>query len=459
MVSLKKIAQNTLKGLVLPSFRGRSPQKQDLFTSYMLFNNKASWINTQTLIEYFSIYGRNPVFHSAVNIKARAAANVRIQVKNKITGDIEQTSTTAKIPQKIYSLLEQPNPLQSTWEFFRQKKIFHEVAGNSFVYGNCPVGFKMNIENVSTLVNPWPQYMSYNLAGGYFDATEISQIIKNWRFQISGYYREWDPQYILHQNYPNVNPLGLKLTGFNPIMGTSVIESLKWPLSNIEMAYESRNVVIKNRGMRAIITSEAGDATGKIPITAKEKEELQKDFREYGTLEDQDQFMFSRFPMNVNMIDQDVRKLGLFEEIASDGMIVSNTLGVPATLLKLDLKGETFSNQDASERRLYQDTIIPETNDDIVALNNWFGLRDTEWEIIGSFDHLPFLQKDKEKAARGNRQKSAYLKELFLSGAITHNQWLTELEMEPYKGGDKRIFEFDEHQIDIILGNLKKEPK
>ena len=450
--SFKKIASNVLKRIASSPISSGITGRKDLFQNFVIYNNRPSYIDISTVRAYFDIYISNPVFYSAVNIIAKAESNVKIEVWNKKTEQVEPISTTQKIPQKIYQLFANPNPIQSKRELFYQKSIFYNVAGNSYLYGNSPDNFNFDISSVQTLVNVWPQYMTYILAGGYFDALEISDIIKKWVFDAFNYKREFEPNEILHQNYPNTDfqthNFGSK---HGVISGTSVIESLKVPLSNIMLAYESRNVLIKNRGMRAIFSSAKGDGTGKVPLLPQDKKIIQEEVKEYGTLEDQNQFLFTTMPLNVDVIDQDVRKLGLFEEIVNDGMIVANALSVPTDLLKLDLKGVTYENQDASMKRLYQDNIIPRTQEDFNALNVWLGLNETEWQVRGSFEHLPILQADKEKAARANRQRSAYMKELFMSGAVTHNQWLTELGIETYEGGDKRIWEFTPEQLDVIL--------
>ena len=450
--SFKKIASNVLKRIASSPISSGITGRKDLFQNFVIYNNRPSYIDISTVRAYFDIYISNPVFYSAVNIIAKAESNVKIEVWNKKTEQVEPISTTQKIPQKIYQLFANPNPIQSKRELFYQKSIFYNVAGNSYLYGNAPDNFKFDISSVQTLVNAWPQYMTYILAGGYFDALEISDIIKKWVFDAFNFKREFKPEEILHQNYPNTDfqthNFGSK-TGV--ISGTSVIESLKVPLSNIMLAYESRNVIIKNRGMRAIMSSAKGDGTGKVPLLPDDKKKVQDEMREYGTLEDQNQFLLTSMPLNVDVIDQDVRKLGLFEEIVDDATAVANTMNIPPDLFKWALKGITYENQDASMKRLYTDNIIPRVDEDFNALNVWLGLNETEWQVRGSFEHLPILQADKEKAARANRQRSAYMKELFMSGAVTHNQWLTELGLETYEGGDKRIWEFNPLQLDVIL--------
>ena len=457
--SFKKIASNILKRIALSPISSGITGRKDLFQNFVIYNNRPTYIDISTVREYFNVYTTNPVFYSAVNIIAKAESNVKIEVWNKKTEQVEPISTTQKIPQKIYQLFANPNPLQSKRELFYQKSIFYNVAGNSYLYGNAPDNFNFDISSVQTLVNVWPQYMTYILAGGYFDALEISDIIKKWVFDAFNFKREFEPNEILHQNYPNTDfqthNFGSK-TGV--ISGTSVIESLKVPLSNIMLAYESRNVIIKNRGMRAIFSSNKGDGTGRLPLLDTDKKTLQAEMKDYGTLEDQNQFLFTTMPINVDLIDQDVRKLGLFEEIVNDGMIVANALSVPTDLLKLDLKGATYENQDASMKRLYQDNVIPKTKEDFEAMNAWLGLNETEWQIRGSFAHLPILQENKEQNAKANEVTSKYYKDLFERGLVTVNEWLEAVEAktvdQPW--GENYIFELPENHRNFILSMMSK---
>ncbi len=457
--SFKKIASNVLKRIASSPISSGITGRKDLFQNFVIYNNRPTYIDISTVRAYFDIYITNPVFYSAVNIIAKAESNVKIEVWNKKTEQVEPISTTQKIPQKIYQLFANPNPLQSKRELFYQKSIFYNVAGNSYLYGNSPDNFNLDISTIQTLVNVWPQYMTYILAGGYFDALEISDIIKKWVFDAFTFKREFEPNEILHQNYPNTdfqtNTFGSK-TGV--ISGTSVIESLKVPLSNIMLAYESRNVIIKNRGMRAIFSSAKGDGTGRIPLLEQDKKILQAEMKDYGTLEDQNQFLFTTMPINVDLIDQDVKKLGLFEEIVDGATTVTNALNVPTDLLKWALKGVTYENQDASMKRLYTDNIIPRTKEDFEAFNAWLGLNETEWQIRGSFAHIPVLQENKEQKAKANEVTSKYYKDLFERGLVTVNEWLEAVEAktvdQPW--GENYIFELPENHRNFILSMMSK---
>ncbi len=418
------------------------------FVSFSVFKDNPYWKSLHGLKGYFDWFVSNPVFFAVVMIKAREYANMKFVVRNRRTGEIEPETTSKVIPSKIYKLLNRPNVLQKRWEFLMQRKIFREVCGNAMTYANAGMGMQVNINNIVSLMNVWPQYMEFKLAGGYFDATEITDIIESWRFKYGDYSKEFNPKEIFHQNAPNIDPrAGL-------IFGTPTAASLTRPLTNIDLAYESANVIMQNRGARLLFTSNKGDASGKIPLLGKEKDDLDEQAKEFGTLENQKQFWFSNLPLDVKAIEQDVRKLGLRDEIASDAMVVCNAFGVPEILLKLYLQGATFENQEASRRALYQGALIPESHDDIVGINDLLGLNDTDWMVDGSFDHVPALQQSKKDKAQGNKTTSEYMQVLFMKGAITMNQWLESVDQDPFPEGEKRIWEFTPEQISLMLGKI-----
>lgn len=423
------------------------------YTNYSLFSNTAQWHQLSGIQSLFEIYLNNPVLRAVIDIKARESANMKIVIENINTNTIEPENTRKAIPAKLYKLFSKPNPLKSSMDFWYERKILRDVAGMSFTYANFPFSFGKSPDNIRTLFNVWPAYMEFQLGKSYFEATELSDIIKQWKFNLGTYKKEWEPNEILFQSEPNINPTNDRL-----ILGISKIFSLIKPLTNIALAYESRNVIIKQRGMRGVMSSGKSDDSGTIPLLPEEKKVVQEELQKYGTLEDQMQWFFSHVPLNVTSIDQDVRKLGLFEEIASDGMIVANLYGVPEILLKLYLEGTTFENQESSLRRLYQGTLMPEAENDLMAMNEFIGLNETEWRIKGYWDHIPSLQKSEKEKAESNQRISIYSERLFRAGALTLNTWLDSIGLQKVKApyGDQTILEMDEQTRTIILDSMGK---
>lgn len=420
------------------------------FINLSVFKDVPMWHSLSGFQSLVDWYISNPILGAVIDIKAREYANMRIRVRNKNTMELEPYSSQKQIPKRLYQIVNKPNATQYQWEFLQQRKILKEITANSFTYANWSMSTPQKLENLTALWNAWPQFMEVKLAGKYFSATQASDVIQGWRFKYGRYSQDWQTTELLHQNDPNVDPK------YGLIFGTSKIYGLEKPLSNIDMAYESRNVMMRNRGMRVLLSSDKSDDSGAIPLLPDEKEAVEKAMKEYGTLEGQKQFFFSPVPLSVAQIKQNVKELGLFDEVATDAMIVANRFGVPELLLKMYLEGGTFENVEASYRRLYQGTIIPEAEDDMNSLSSFLGLDETDWELYGDFSHVSVLQKSEKDKADAALNTSKYMERLFFVGAITHNQWLEAVGQKTYPEGDKRIWEFTPEQLNVILATKSK---
>jgi hypothetical protein len=407
-------------------------------------------------------YYQNPVYSAIADLRARYLTSGKIKVKNIKTGEIisfsefRKEKMKDKVLGKMFSLVKDPNPLQSTKEFFTIQSIFKDTFGNSFAYGNFALKQK-DIKSIESLWAVWPQYVKpiMPLQTSYFNALTKKDIFTGWEFQWNAYTKNFDVDEIFHRKDSNIQ----LNKGNDLIEGKSRLLSLTMPLSNIKIAYESRNVIAQDRGMRGIISSDMGDATGRVPLDPKEKEELQGDFKGnegYGFRKGQNQFIVTNQPVKAQMVDQDVRKLGLLEEIASDAMIVAHKYETPEILVKLYLQGATFENQEASERRMIQDTSEPEMSDLLSDLSGWLKTRDYNYEYVACFDELPIMQEDKKNASVARLNNNKVYKELFYSGACTYNTWLRavgEAEINE-KWADVRITEMDNKDLAIITNNL-----
>ena len=168
-------------------------------------------------------------------------------------------------------------------------------------------------------------------------------------------------------------------------------------------------------------------------------------------LEDQYMQIISRHPLKWQQTALPVKDLMLFEEIATDAIYTANIYRVPEILLKNYFEGTTFENQELAVRRMYQDTTIPETTEDINTLNEFLKLEEEGVELYGSFDHVSVLQKDIKEHATAKSLDSKRLKDQFFAGAIDYNTWLIGSGLEADEQfGDKRIWDLTPEQIAVI---------
>ena len=214
--------------------------------------------------------------------------------------------------------------------------------------------------------------------------------------------------------------------------GSSKLIPLQKPISNIDEALKARNVMIVKKGALGIISPKASNLeVGGLPFTPGEIKQLHESFDDYGISENQKAFMLSPSPMEFTKIAMNVKDLGLFEEVSLSGMPICYAYGVPPELAKNWITTGTLgTDSDEAQKRMYSDSIIPETEDDDEADNEFLKLRDFGIEIFSSFDHLKFLQADKKKEAETNQIISATAEREFFSALITYGQYANRVGVE-----------------------------
>ena len=310
---------------------------------------------------------------------------------------------------------------------------------------SVPVGYESSFapQDINSLSNLPPYAMVPVLTGNWLDATKRDEIIKEYHLSnFNGVMKKLNTNTVFHANNENIR-LDQHFTE-----GVSDLVALQKPISNIDRAYESRNVLINKRGALGAWTSEKKDeAMGSLPLDETEIETVQKAFEKYGLLDDQYQQVISPMPLKWQKTAMNVKELMLFEEIESDAIAIANSKGVPELLVKYYIKGGTFNNLDASEKRLYDSTIIPEWNDFQIAFNHFLNTKEQGIEIVGSYDHLNILQINKKEEAETAKIKQETALAAFRVGAITYNDYLAEIDMPPDELiGDLRVWDLSEEQ-------------
>jgi HK97 family phage portal protein len=407
------------------------------------------WRNLSESLYLLKCYMENPIVQAVINIKADAFSNIIFKVKNS-KGEIVNLVDYDADGGKLKKLLLQPNPMQSKNEWLKQMKVNRETFGNAYIYGSVPVGFEKDFsyQRVTVLNNLPPYCMAPVLTGNWMDAETKAEIISEYKFTwLNASPKTMHTNTILHLNETNIQ------MDANFTEGRSKLVALRDPISNIDASFESRNVLITRRGALGILTSEKKDAVmGTMSLEEDEVDAVQEEFKKYGTMQDQYSQIISPVPLKYTKMAMSTKDLMLFEEVESNAIAIANSFGVPEILVKYYLKGGTFKNLDASEKRLYDSTIIPEATDFITGLNTFLNTEKEGIQIIGSFDHLHVLQINKKEEAETVSIKEKVALSSFKIGAITFNDYLLSIGREmDIKFGELRVWDLDEKQL-LALG-------
>jgi hypothetical protein len=213
--------------------------------------------------------------------------------------------------------------------------------------------------------------------------------------------------------------------GMNIVKPISRIDSLRFPLSNIQAQYNKRNVLLENLGAIGILSAQNSDMGGAIPMTPEERTKIQRDWYR----RQKDEIMITESNVTWNPMSYPTRDLMLFEELTADVIAIIDTFGMNYNLFSSD-KGSTFSNVRDSLKMVYQDTIIPETQAMYDSIMHQFGLSQQGYYLEASFDHVPVLQEDEMQKSQAQKIEVDSYSILLKDGIITPEQYAAQFDIE-----------------------------
>lgn len=352
-------------------------------------------------------YGKCPPVAAIINRKAQAYINGKTWVLN--SRGKEATSYDAG---NLRKLLKRPNPLQNWKQFEAQSYVYQQMFGFTVILPIKPVGYERNID-ATALWNIPPFMLDFKETSRLFYQTDLSGIIEK-----------------ITVTYKNItSPLNVKdifiLKDFVPsftsmIFPESRIQALEKPINNIIGAYESRNTLINFRGAQGFLSPDK-EPMGSVALSDDEKEALQNDFRRYGLRNGQWQVIISSSVLRWQQMGYPTKDLMLMEEVEESSLAVCDGFNFPPHLL--GLIDPTFNNQNAAEKGLYQNSIMPDAESNYEQWNEFFGLEDLNLKLDKDYSHITVLQDDQKIAADARQSRNNALKIEWRNGMITLNEW------------------------------------
>lgn len=408
--------------------------------NYQHLVDRPAWLSLSNNHQYRQAVAENPVLYGCIDILSSAAANGKKYLVDLNGKDISWSSGKTGVKNAKRLFVDRPNPLQSVKEFNYERQYMFFTYGNNYVYLNNPLKtFETDILNVQTMFNLPSEYVTLKQTGKIYDQIDIKGIIELYSLTNYSPPKEFDPDKIIHFNDINISDIG------NSIIGSSRLETLKYPITNTQLAFEAMNVILKSRGMQGIIKANNKDATGtQIPLNKIAKDEIDATFKtEYGILRDQKQYLISYTDIEFIRTILSAEDLGIYKEFSNNAMIISNGFKVPPELYKTYTQGATFENQVQAVRRLYQDTVIPHVENEDQYYTERLNMRKYGFELRTDFSHIQALQEAYKEKATALSMNSRTAESAYNNNTITWNQYLELLDMEPIAGGDIYKYERD----------------
>jgi HK97 family phage portal protein len=298
----------------------------------------------------------------------------------------------------MIDIINKPNPTQSWSDLVFTLSVQDALFSSAFIYAPKR---SMNVRN---LFVPVPSdKVQIKTSGKKLKQMDVDGLIDKYVFKYDDEGEETieidDMIYLMTND------------GMNMIRPVSRLQSLKYPLSNIKAQYKKRNVLLENIGAIGILSSKKNDIGGALPMTPEEKKQIQKDWYR----RQKDELIITENEVNWQPMSYPTKDLMLFEELNADKIALIDAFGLSVNLFSSE-KGTTFTNVRDSIRMVYQDTIIPETQQMYDSIMQQCGLADEGYYLKAEFHHLPVLADDELAMSRSMKARAEALEKIVAMG-------------------------------------------
>lgn len=374
--------------------------------------------------DYLNAYNSCSPLKSMMGKRAKAFNSGIKQVINPNTGKEVKSGEAADIRKR----LKKPNPLQTESQFDAQQNIYCDIFGYCPVLKVRPAGMEGTImENEISAI--------WNIPPWLFDI----EYTRKWIMQnkLSGmyeaYYMNWEGERI-------EIPFKDLFFIFDDGIGTENDTNLTIPDSrlrgngynvwNIVGAEKSRNTLIVKRGAIGILSSDNKDGdSGSVPLRPGEKEDIQKDFKQYGLVGQAYQIIITDAALKWQQMGMATKDLQLLEEVEEDIFRLCDSYGVPHVLMATS-KSSTYENQNQGRKDFIENTIVPESASRLEQFTQGLLGDDSKLVIVRDYSKLSVMQEDKVQAATARKTLDEACQIEYLKGLITKNDWREKLGLE-----------------------------
>lgn len=416
-------------------------KKSATFTNIKDSNNALFWFlggsSANKTMQTITVQGQANAYTycepvaTIINRLAHGLTNAVWKVKN------EKGEKPLNYDTKGYKkLFTQPNPFQNFNEFMIMAEVCRRVFGVCYILPIRPAGMSDRYANYYVLPNTWLN-ITYNTSKSMLFMSNISERYSSITLSVNGFTQNINPSDLIIVTDSHVNLIDCDN------LSISKLVTLKDQISNVTAAYESRGVLIKNRGANGIISPKGGNTMQILSNLDKENIE-QRIQTSYGNMADQLRYIVSSSGVDFTKLEMSVGDLKLFEEIVEDTISIAEAYDYPPQLLGIS-KNSTYNNVSEARKALYENAIMPAAYTWAYTFENYF-MRDPSNTntIEPDFSDMEIFQKSqKEKAEEFEITRATYT-QMFKDGIIKQNELFVALGQQPRKDGDKYINQIDD---------------
>ena len=348
----------------------------------------------------------HPILTPALLFISKLFSEAEFKVVHKETGKEQKDHWLIK-------LLNKPNGYQTQSDFLESLQFIQIAQGKAVGYLKKPIGFNEadDIDSIYLLDSDlieWPlKYKDANFRSPMLSAKAIKSISdkevirydengENLKIKVKDLIFFYDLPNMLQKNFYNVN---------------SRLDGLRQTLINTNDSLIAKNIILKTNGKELI----SGGNNEHFPLLGEDKEKAESLLQNnYGLGWFRKRGIVTKASINYQSLHIALRDLGLDESVKVDGNLIYTALHIPKDIISLEAKKTTYNNFKESMASYIQNEMQASTNAFANVMNEL--ILDTEYKLVGSYEHLPIMQFILIERYEGISKKAKALNDLLITG-------------------------------------------
>ena len=347
----------------------------------------------------------HPILTPSLLFISKLFSQAEFKVVSKETGKEEKNHWLIK-------LLNKPNIYQTKSDFLESLQFIQIAQGKAVGYLKRPIGFNQpeDIDSIylldSDLIDFPDEYNNANFRSRMYssrlesvaDNEEITydKNGENLTIKIKDLIFFYDLPNMLQKNFYEVS---------------SRLDGLRQTLLNTNDSLIAKNIILKTNGKELI----SGGNNEHFPLAGDDKEKAESLLQNnYGLGWFRKRGIVTKASINYQSLHIALRDLGLDESVKVDGNLIYTALHIPKDIISLEAKKTTYNNFKESMVSYIQNEMQANVNSFADVLNQL--ISDTDYKLVGSYEHLPIMQFILIERYEGISKKAKALNDLLSTG-------------------------------------------
>jgi hypothetical protein len=312
----------------------------------------------------------------------------------------------------LIKLLDNPNQYQTKSDFLESLQFIQIAQGRAVGYMKKPKGYNdaEDIDSIylldSDLIDFPDEYKDSTFRSTMYSGRQekaygneeitYDKTGENLKIKYKDLIFFYDLPNMLQKNFLDVN---------------SRLDGLRQTLINTNDSLIAKNIILKTNGKELI--SSGGNES--FPLNGDDKIAAESLLQNnYGLGWFRKRGIVTTANVTYQSMHIALRDLGLDESVKVDGNLIYTALHIPKDILSLEAKKTTYNNFKESMVSYIQNEMQASTNAFTDVLNRL--LKDTDYKIVGSYEHLPIMQFILIERYEGISKKAKALNDLLTTG-------------------------------------------